>query len=505
MDAQLIARWQFGITTVYHFFFVPITIALSMLVAVMQTVWLKTRNDRYLRLTKFYGKLFLINFALGVVTGIVQEFQFGMNWSEYSRFVGDIFGAPLALEALVAFFMESTFIGLWIFGWEKLPKGVHLACIYLTAIGTMISAVFILAANSWMQNPVGASYNPTTHRAELTDFGAVLANPVFKSTFLHQMSASYLVAGALIAGIAFWHLSKVARGRATSQISDSEEVETVRTWRWASKFGAWVLIVACVGIVLSGDYQGKVMTDTQPMKMAAAEGAFENTSDFSVLTIGNRDGSEEVWAIKIPGMLGFLSTGTWGEDIKGVNELKNYQVHEYTYHRRDNSQTSLQASYQDVLRQKIDANGIKLDPNVPVSYWTFRIMITLGMIGGLVGLIMLIAMRGDRNPKPHGWLTFVMICLPLLPLFGNSFGWIFSEMGRQPWLVAGVLPTTAGVSPGVSASSVLFSTIAYTVVYGILAVVEVSLFWKTLKKGLPELPSRQPAVEDEDTAVSFAY
>ncbi|MGK2310380.1 cytochrome ubiquinol oxidase subunit I [Cutibacterium sp. V970] len=505
MDAQLIARWQFGITTVYHFFFVPITIALSMLVAVMQTVWLKTRNDRYLRLTKFYGKLFLINFALGVVTGIVQEFQFGMNWSEYSRFVGDIFGAPLALEALVAFFMESTFIGLWIFGWEKLPKGVHLACIYLTAIGTMISAVFILAANSWMQNPVGASYNPTTHRAELTDFGAVLANPVFKSTFLHQMSASYLVAGALIAGIAFWHLSKVARGRATSQIPDSEEVETVRTWRWASKFGAWVLIVACVGIVLSGDYQGKVMTDTQPMKMAAAEGAFENTSDFSVLTIGNRDGSEEVWAIKIPGMLGFLSTGTWGEDIKGVNELKNYQVHEYTYHRRDNSQTSLQASYQDVLRQKIDANGIKLDPNVPVSYWTFRIMITLGMIGGLVGLIMLIAMRGDRNPKPHGWLTFVMICLPLLPLFGNSFGWIFSEMGRQPWLVAGVLPTTAGVSPGVSASSVLFSTIAYTVVYGILAVVEVSLFWKTLKKGLPELPSRQPAVEDEDTAVSFAY
>ncbi|MDU6252364.1 MAG: cytochrome ubiquinol oxidase subunit I, partial [Cutibacterium avidum] len=220
MDAQLIARWQFGITTVYHFFFVPITIALSMLVAVMQTVWFKTRNDRYLRLTKFYGKLFLINFALGVVTGIVQEFQFGMNWSEYSRFVGDIFGAPLALEALLAFFMESTFIGLWIFGWDKLPKGVHLACIYLTALGTMVSAVFILAANSWMQNPVGATYNPATHRAELTDFGAVLTNPVFKATFLHQISASYMVAGALIAAIAFWHLAKVAKGRATSQISD---------------------------------------------------------------------------------------------------------------------------------------------------------------------------------------------------------------------------------------------------------------------------------------------
>ena len=506
MDAQLIARWQFGITTVYHFFFVPITIALSMLVAVMQTVWFKTRNDRYLRLTKFYGKLFLINFALGVVTGIVQEFQFGMNWSEYSRFVGDIFGAPLALEALLAFFMESTFIGLWIFGWDKLPKGVHLACIYLTALGTMVSAVFILAANSWMQNPVGATYNPATHRAELTDFGAVLTNPVFKATFLHQISASYMVAGALIAAIAFWHLAKVAKGRATSQISDAEEAETVRTWRWASKFGAWILIVACVGIVLSGDYQGKVMTDAQPMKMAAAEGAYETTSDFSVLTIGNQDGSEEVWAIKIPGMLGFLGNGKWGSEIKGINELKNYQVHEYTYHRKDGTQTSLQSSYQDALRQKIDANGIKLEPNIPVSYWTFRIMITLGMIGGLVGLIMLIAMRGDRNPKPHGWLTFFMICLPLLPLFGNSFGWIFSEMGRQPWIVAGVLPTTAAVSPGVSAGSVLFSTIVYTAVYGILAVVEVSLFWKTLKKGLPELPERrQPAVEGEDTPLSFAY
>ena len=506
MDAQLIARWQFGITTVYHFFFVPITIALSMLVAVMQTVWLKTRNDRYLRLTKFYGKLFLINFALGVVTGIVQEFQFGMNWSEYSRFVGDIFGAPLALEALVAFFMESTFVGLWVFGWEKLPKGVHLACIYLTAIGTMISAVFILAANSWMQNPVGASYNPVTHRAELTDFGSVLSNPVFKATFVHQISSSYTVAGALIAAIAFWHLAKVARGRTTSQISDAEEVESVRTWRWASKFGAWVLIVACVGVVLSGDYQGKVMTDAQPMKMAAAEAAYQNTSDFSVLTIGNKDGSEEVWALKIPGMLGFLGNGKWGSQVKGINELKSYQVHEYTYHRKDGSQTPLQASYQNVLRQKIDANGIKLEPNVPLSYWTFRIMITLGMIGGLIGLVMLIAMRGGRNPKPHGWLTLFMIALPLLPLFAISFGWIFTEMGRQPWIVAGVLPTTAAVSPNVSAGSVLFSTIAYTVVYGILAVVEVGLFWKALKEGLPELSTRdQPVTEGEDTPLSFAY
>lgn len=504
MDAQLIARWQFGITTVYHFFFVPITIALSMLVAVMQTIWYKTHNDRYLRLTKFYGKLFLINFALGVVTGIVQEFQFGMNWSEYSRFVGDIFGAPLALEALLAFFLESTFIGLWIFGWERLPKGVHLATIYLAAIGTMISAVFILAANSWMQNPVGAKFNPATGRAELDDFGAVLTNPVFKATFLHQISASYMVAGALIAAIAFWHLSKVTNGRRCSELGDEAVAEEAGTWRWASKFGAWVLIVASLGVVLSGDYQGKVMTDAQPMKMAAAEGAFDNTSDFSILTIGNADGTQEIKAIKIPGLLGFLGTGKWGEEIQGINELKDYKVNEYTYKRRDGSQTTLQSTYQPELRKQIDANGIKLEPNVPVSYWTFRIMITLGMIGTLIGIVMLIEMRGGRNPRHTGWRNFVMFCLPFLPLFGNSFGWIFTEMGRQPWIVAGVLPTSAAASPGVSAGAVLFSTIAYTVVYGALAVVEFSLFWKYMKAGLPQIAPARTS-QDEDAPLSFAY
>ncbi len=504
MDAQLIARWQFGITTVYHFFFVPITIALSMLVAVMQTIWFKTENDRYLKLTKFYANLFLINFALGVVTGIVQEFQFGMNWSEYSRFVGDIFGAPLALEALIAFFMESTFIGLWIFGWERLPKKAHLACIYLTAIGTMVSAVFILAANSWMQNPVGAVYNPQTHRAELTDFGAVLTNPVLKATLMHQLSACYVVAGALIAAIAFWHLSKVADGRRTSAITDAAEVEDARTWRWATKFGAWVLIVAGAATMISSDYQGKVMTDVQPMKMASAEGAYEQTSDFSLLTIGKLDGSEEIFAIKVPGLLGFLGNGKWGSTIKGINDLKNVDLNEYTYHRKDGSQTSLQSSYSQVLRAHVAKDGIKLQPNIPLTYWTFRIMITLGMIAILAGLVMLVWLRKDRNPRHMRWLNLVLILIPLCPLFANSFGWVFTEMGRQPWLVAGVLPTTAGVSAGVSAGSVLTSTIVYTLVYGGLAVVEVSLFWKAIRKGLPDVA---PVTndEDEDAPLSFAY
>ena len=506
MDAQLIARWQFGITTVYHFFFVPITISLSMLVAVLQTIWLKTKNDRYLRLTKFYGNLFLINFALGVVTGIVQEFQFGMNWSEYSRFVGDIFGAPLALEALIAFFMESTFVGLWIFGWGRLPKKVHLATIYLTAIATLLSAVFILAANSWMQNPVGATYNPQTHRAELTDFGAVLTNPVLKATLMHQLSACFVVGGALIAAVAFFHLSRVAHGRHTPAITDAGEVEETRTWRWATKFGAWVLIVAGVFTVISADYQGKVMTDVQPMKMASAEGAFDSTADFSLLTIGKLDGSQEIFAIKVPGLLGYLGTGKWGEPIKGINELKDVDLNEYSYHRRDGSQTSLQSSYQQVLQKHVAASGIRLQPNIPVTYWTFRIMITLGMLAILAGLVMLVWIAKGRNPAHMKWLSLVLVLVPIAPLLANSFGWIFTEMGRQPWIVAGVLPSTEGVSAGVSAGSVLTSLIIYTLVYGVLAVVEVGLLWKQIHKGLPDVePIDTDHHQDEDAPLSFAY
>ncbi|WP_345516537.1 cytochrome ubiquinol oxidase subunit I, partial [Phytohabitans houttuyneae] len=206
MDALDLARWQFGVTTVYHFLFVPITIGLSCLVATMQTVWARTGDERWLRLTRFYGKLLLINFAMGVVTGIVQEFQFGMNWSDYSRFVGDIFGAPLAIEALLAFFLESTFLGLWIFGWDRLPRRIHLACIWAVAVGTILSAYFILAANSWMQHPVGYRFNPETGRAELHDFGAVLTNKVTLVTFPHTLAGCFLTAGALVLAVALWHL-----------------------------------------------------------------------------------------------------------------------------------------------------------------------------------------------------------------------------------------------------------------------------------------------------------
>ena len=496
MDSVTLARWQFGITTVYHFLFVPITIAMSMLVAVLQTMWVKTGNDAYLRLTKFFGKLFLINFALGVVTGIVQEFQFGMNWSEYSRFVGDVFGAPLALEALLAFFLESTFIGLWIFGWDKLPKKIHLLTIYAAAFGTMLSAIFILAANSWMQNPVGTTFNEATGRAEIAGvegFLEVLANPILWVTFPHVIASAYMVAGGLIAAVAGWHLGKI---RKDGEARPGDE----KTYRFAVKFGAWVMLAASVATVISGDQQSRAMTEVQPMKMAAAEGLFNTTENapFSILTIGNREGTEQVFAIEIPGLLSFMSGH---ETVKGINDLRE-EFKEDGFHRFDGSQTQLQQEFADQLA----ANYPDLDPmpNVPIAYWTFRLMMGFGFVGIGLSILTLWLVRKDKLPKPGIPWTVAMFAMPLLPLFGISFGWIFTEMGRQPWVVAGVLPTASGVSPTVSAGTVLFSLITFTLIYGGLAVLEVWLFLKYAKKGLPEVAPVEVQT-DPDAPLTFAY
>ena len=277
MDALDIARWQFGIVTIYHFLFVPLTIGLSFLIALMQTVWYRTGNPKYLKMTKFWGKLFLINFGMGVVTGIVQEFQFGMNWSDYSRFVGDVFGAPLAIEAMVAFFLEATFIGLWIFGWDRLPKLAHLACIWLVAIGTNLSAFFILAANSWMQHPVGFEIDPERGRAELTSLWEVLNNSTNQVAYPHVVTAAFVTAAAFIIGISAWHLRR------------RQHVEVMRE---SMKMGMVVALIFGAGVALSGDIQAKVMTDQQPMKMAAAEAIWDTQApaSFSVFTIGTPDG-----------------------------------------------------------------------------------------------------------------------------------------------------------------------------------------------------------------------
>jgi cytochrome d ubiquinol oxidase subunit I len=497
MDTLLLSRLQFGITIVYHFFFVPVSIGLAGLVAGLQTAWVRTGHPRYLRLTRFYGKLFLINFTIGVVTGIVQEFQFGMNWSEFSRFVGDIFGAPLALEGLLAFFMESTFLGLWIFGWDKLPKKIHLACIWLVAIGTVLSAFWILAANSFMQHPVGYTINTELGRAELIDFGAVVTNPVLLATMPHQISACYMVGASVVTAAAAWHLVRVARkdraaqsalvaagGDAADYVRDAEDDESRSAFRTALKIGTVTMLIAGALTFIAGDTQGKVMTDVQPMKMAAAEALYhtEKPASFSIITIGTLDGKHEVWAIKVPRLLSFLAHSNFTGEVQGINNLQTEYAQKY--------------------------GPGDYAPNIPVTYWTFRLMMGVGFVAFAGGVLILWLTRKDRDPATTGFWGIVWrygpILLPLLPLLGNSFGWIFTEMGRQPWLVFGLLPTRDGVSPNLSPVQVLISLIILTGVYGVLAVIELRLFTRTISAGLPDLEP-EPEPDSADKPLSYAY
>ncbi|HSK25401.1 MAG TPA: cytochrome ubiquinol oxidase subunit I [Jiangellales bacterium] len=471
MDPLELARWQFGVTTVYHFLFVPLTIGLAFLVAGMQTAWFRTGDERWLKLTKFFGKLFLINFAMGVVTGIVQEFQFGMNWSDYSRFVGDIFGAPLAIEGLAAFFLESTFLGLWIFGWDRLPRRVHLMTIWLAAFGTLLSAYFILAANSWMQNPVGYRFDPAVGRAELDDFWAVLTNEVALVTVPHTIAAAFVTAGGFVAGVSMWLLVRRREDSATDR----------RAFRSGVRLGAATLLVAGAAVAVTGDMQAKVMTDVQPMKMAAAEALYETAqpAPFSVFTVGTLDGSEEIWSVTVPRLLSYLATGSLDGEVQGIDNLQGQYEQEF--------------------------GPGDYSPNIPIAYWTFRLMIGVGMAAVAAGLWMLWLVRGDRTPSSR-WVTRAAVVLPLLPLAANSFGWIFTEMGRQPWIVFSLMPTAAGVSPGTTTGEVALSLGVFTVLYGVLAVVEVGLLIRYIRPGLPDVtPPSEDEGSDEDRPLAFAY
>ena len=456
MDALALARWQFGITTVYHFLFVPLTIGLSLLVAIMQTAWVRTGKEHYLRMTKFWGKLFLINFAMGVATGIVQEFQFGMNWSAYSRFVGDIFGAPLAIEGLLAFFLESTFLGLWIFGWDRLPKKLHLATIWLASIGTMLSAFFILAANSWMQHPVGSTVDTAANRAVLKDFLAVLTNSTVLVTFPHTLFASFATAAVFVIGISAWQL----RRRHEAGV-----------FRPSIRLGLVALLIASIGVVVSGDLQARVMTQQQPMKMAAAEALYDTVgpASFSLFTIGSLDGSHEVFSIRVPRVLSFLATVSFDGTVQGVNDIQ--RAEQATYGPGD------------------------YRPDIPVTYWTFRLMVGFGFLMGLLSLVGLWVFRRGRTPRNRWFYRFAVWSIAV-PFVANSVAWIFTEMGRQPWAVFGVLKTGASVSPGVAAGSVLASLIVFTVLYGVLGVIDAVLMARYSKVGAPPAPV---APEPDDT------
>lgn len=504
MDAVSLARWQFGITTVYHFFFVPVTIGLTWCIAVMQTRYNKTGNKDWLRLTKFFGNLFLINFAAGVVTGIVQEFQFGMNWSEYSRFVGDIFGAPLALEALIAFFLESTFIGLWIFGWDRFRPRVHNLMMYLTALGSTISAIFILAANAFMQNPVGAKYNPETGRAELANFIALVLNPFFIGNYSHVISCSFMTAGGIIAGISAWRL---VRKNKDGEIADRP------AWRSSAKAGAWILLIASLGVMASGHYQAAEEAKYQPMKLAASEGLTDTTkaAPFSIVAVftneevtapdGTKTNVIKARSVDVPYVLSVLAHNDPNAEVKGINDLTT-EFKEKGFQTTGAEMQRLQKEYASNLEQA--QATMDTIPNLYVSYYSFRFMMLFGFVGMAIAAWILIALRKDRDPKDSKLWRVGMASLPFMPLIANSFGWILAEMGRQPWIVYGVLPTKSAVSPSVTAPEILISMILYTLVYAVVAVIVLKLFVKYAKKGLPE--SEHPEVRTDDNApMSFAY
>ncbi|WP_328408802.1 cytochrome ubiquinol oxidase subunit I [Nocardia sp. NBC_00403] len=470
MSVLDISRWQFGITTVYHFIFVPLTIGLAPLVAGMQTAWVVTGKEHWYRLTKFFGKLFLINFALGVATGIVQEFQFGMNWSEYSRFVGDVFGAPLALEALVAFFLESTFLGLWIFGWTRLPKKLHLATIWLVAIGVNASAYFIVAANSFMQHPVGARYNAERGRAELTSIWEVLTNNTTLAAFPHVVAGAFLTAGTFVAGIAGWWMVRNARSGDETKVAEARGM-----WRSAGRAGMWVIVVSGIAIFFTGDIQGKLMFEQQPMKMASAESLCHTATDpdFSILTVGTHNNCDSVThVLDVPYVLPYLAEGKF-EDVTldGVVDL------------------------QKAYNEKFGPGDYR--PNLFVTYWSFRAMI--GLSAGAIGLWLVgmwLTRRGRvADQRWYSWLCLLAIPTPFL---ANAAGWVFTEMGRQPWVVA---PNPTGdpqlrlmVQQGVSdhvAGTVITSLVVFTLLYGALAVVWFYLMRRYVIAG-PEQPTVGP-------------
>ncbi len=446
MDTVTLSQWQFGITTVYHFFFVPLTLGLSVLVAIMETLYVATGNDAYKKMTKFWGKLFLINFAMGVVTGIVQEFQFGMNWSDYSRFVGDIFGAPLAIEALLAFFLESTFLGIWIFSWDKISKKLHLVAIWLVAIGTNLSALWILTANSFMQHPVG--FEIVGERAVMSNFLDLLKNPYLWGQFPHTIFAGFTTAAFFMLGISAYHIYRKKDENAFLQ---------------SFKIAAIVGIISVLGVVLVGDRQTKNLEIFQPMKLAAAEALTESEdpAGLSLISIVDEKETEvkEIFSFRIPKLLSFLTYNKFTGKVLGINEIQ--KEYEAKYGSGDYS------------------------PNVFVSYWAFRIMVGLGFLMLFITALVLLYLFIFKKPLPKKILYFFPVVI-VMPYLSNTAGWILTEMGRQPWVVFGHLKTADAVSPSITPGMVLTSLITFAVIYGVLMIADIYLLQKFARAGVPQ-------------------
>jgi cytochrome bd ubiquinol oxidase subunit I len=442
--STLLSRWQFGVTITYHFLFVPLTIGLALLVAVMQVLAYRRRDEVWERLTRFFGTLFLINFAMGIVTGIVQEFQFGMNWSNYSVFVGNIFGAPLAMEGLLAFFLESTFTGLWLFGRGRLPPLLHTLSICVVSFGTVVSAFFILTANAWMQHPVG--YRVVGHKALLTNFWAVLRNSTLWAEFTHTVLAAFVTGAMFVLGVSAWQL---LRGRHPEAFGRS------------ARLAAWVALAGVFLTIVTGDIQARLMDTQQPMKMAAAEAVYrtQHGASFSLLTIGNLSG-QPVFQIRVPHLLSLIATLSWNGKVTGVSGAQHAEAARYG-----------PGSYVPVLW---------------VTYWSFRLMVGLGLLMLVVTAWAL--WRARRRRAGTGgldrWTLRVLVACIAAPFLANTFGWLFTEMGRQPWMVYGLLKTARGNSPIVSVTDVALSLGGFTLLYTVLGVTDVVLMGRTARAGL---------------------
>lgn len=441
MDPLIIARLQFASTTIFHYFFVPVSIGLALIIAIMQTLYVVKGEDIYKRMTKFWGVLLLINFAVGVVTGILQEFQFGMNWSTYSRFVGDVFGPSLAIEGLLAFFLESTFLGIWVFGWNRLSKRVHLLSIWLVSIGTILSALWILTANSFMQNPVG--YEFADGRAQMTSFMEILTNPHFFAQFPHVVLTSFTTGAFLVAGISAW---KILRKH------------NLEMFRRSFKIAITIGALASVVTLFTGHWQAQYLVESQPMKMAAAEALWETSDDpapFTVVAKINNEAKENDYELQIPYILSYLSYSEFSGSLEGMNQL--------------------QAEYEEKYGP---GNYI---PPVKTLFWTFRVMTGSGGLMVLLGLYGMYATRKQRLPESNLYLK-AMPYMIAIPFIANTAGWLITELGRQPWVVFGLMKTEDAVSPTVTANEVLFSFIAFTLIYTILAIITIYLFVRHIKK-----------------------
>ncbi|MGQ3048350.1 MAG: cytochrome ubiquinol oxidase subunit I [Niveispirillum sp.] len=511
LDIVGLSRLQFALTALYHFLFVPLTLGLSIIIAIMETVYVMTDRPIWRQMTKFWGSLFGINFVLGVATGLTMEFQFGMNWSYYSHYVGDIFGAPLAIEGLMAFFLEATFVGLFFFGWDRMSKVQHLAATWAVAIGSNFSALWILIANGWMQNPVGAVFNPATMRMEIEDFYAVIFNPVAQAKFVHTVSAGYVTAAVFVLGVSAFYLLK---GRHVTLAKRSMAV--------ACSFG----LLSSLSVVVLGDESGYLATEHQKMKLAAIEGMWETEpapAAFTAIGFPNQEARETHHVLQIPWALGLISTRSLNTQVLGINDLVAHGKERvesgiiaydalqtiraargvenvapevkaaFESHGRDLGYAYLLKRYVDDPRQataeQIDKAAWDIVPQVAPLFWSFRIMVGLGFFFIALMAAFFWQSATGRLGEPRWLLKLAVLAIPL-PWIAAELGWVVAEFGRQPWIIEGVLPTAMAVS-SLSVTDLLVTIAGFTLFYSVLFVVEVSLMVRAIRKG-PE-PDDHPA------------